>query len=75
MRCGDNIHSVHKTKILEEAPDVTVAYCERCKERFCVRSGDKRGHARLFKREILQPHENLYFKEYPQRMRGVVTKA
>lgn len=72
MKCGDNINSVHNMKYLEDAPDVVVAYCTRCKSRYYFRKDANRTdprYGKIFKRDTLQPHENLYYKEYPHRMK------
>lgn len=67
-KCGDNITGVHLTTMLEEASDCTTVYCERCKKRAYIRRGDKKLMEVWFKRDTLQPHENLYYKEYPHKM-------
>lgn len=66
--CGDNINSVHKMKTLIDDPAIIVCYCERCKLKFSLSPNDKVTYRRLFKRDTLQPHENLYYKEYPNKM-------
>lgn len=71
-KCGDNINSVHKMVNLFEWDDCLVAYCERCKEKVYIRKDEKGRpepkYAKLFKRDLLQPGSNLYYKEYPNRM-------
>lgn len=67
--CGDNKNHTHKMKYLEDAPDVVVAYCENCKRRFYFRKCDGRtdpAYSKVFKRDTLQRHENLYYKYYGQ---------
>jgi len=59
---------VHLPKILSDANDCTQAYCERCKERVFIRRGDKKKMAEFFERDTLQPHQNLYYKEFPHKM-------
>lgn len=66
--CGDNITSVHLIRVLESAPDCTHCYCERCKQEFRIREGDKAQWREVFKRDTLQPGSNLYYKEYPHKM-------
>lgn len=66
--CGDNINSVHKMKYLMDHEGIIVCYCERCKLKFEVKPQDNKTYRRLFKRDTLQPHENLYYKEYPNKM-------
>lgn len=68
MTCGDNINSVHRTKYLYEDEDVIVAYCEMCKSKFEVKKGDKKKYGKIFKRDLLQPSTNLYYKEHPHKM-------
>lgn len=76
MKCGDNVNFVHKMRNLEDSPDVLVAYCERCKARYYFRKdGGGRiigqNYHKVFKRDTLQPHQNLYYKEYKDRMNVV----
>lgn len=71
--CGDNVQSVHYMKYLEDSPDVIIAYCERCKQRFYIRK-DRGGrpepkYNKIFKRDTLQPNSNLYYKEYKNKMK------
>lgn len=71
--CGDNINFCHKMKTLEDSPDVLVAYCVRCKFRTHIRK-DRGGRPEpkyntIFRRDTLQPNSNLYYKEYPNRMK------
>lgn len=73
MKCGDNINSVHKMKVLDGLEEAVVAFCERCKQKYVIRR-DKQGrpeqpkYSKIFKRDTLQPHMNLYYKEYPNKM-------
>ena len=65
--CGDNINSVHNMKYLEDAPDVIVAYCIKCKFRAFIRKCAGRTepkYNKIFRRDTLQPTQNLYYKEY-----------
>lgn len=74
MKCGDNINAVHKMIYLEDSPDIVVAYCERCKERAYFRKCNGRTdprYSQYFKRDTLQPHMNLYYKEYGKNMKIV----
>lgn len=67
-KCGDNLNSVHHMKMLIDEADHILCYCERCKQRFYVKPKDKRRYAKLFKKDILQPGSNLYYKERPNLM-------
>lgn len=62
---------VHLPKILVNDPDCVQAYCERCKKRVHIRTGDRKAYREFFQRDTLQPHQNLYFKEYPHKMNVV----
>jgi len=66
--CGDNINSVHKMKDLQNDEAILIAYCERCKKRYYVRKqADGKTdpiYNKIFKRDVLQPGTNLYYKEY-----------
>lgn len=72
-KCGDNVNFVHKMRTLEDVSDVLVVYCERCKARYYFRkdAGGRimgQNYHNIFKRDTLQPHQNLYYKEYKGRM-------
>lgn len=67
-KCGDNKNSVHKFRSLVDEASIIVAYCERCKQRVSVNPKDRRKYMKLFKRDVLQPGTNLYYKEYPHKM-------
>lgn len=72
--CGDNYNSVHDMKILQGDSAIIIAYCQRCKKRYYIRQHDGRTepkYGKIFKRDTLQPHENLYYKEYPKNLKVV----
>ncbi len=68
MKYCDNINSVHLMKTLNEVPEGIEAVCEKCHYHTFVRTGDSKKYSKVFKRDTLQQWENLYYKEYPQKM-------
>lgn len=69
--CGDNISLCHKMKTLEDAPDVVIGYCIKCKQRYYCRKVDGRvepKYGKIYRRDTLQPGQNLYYREYPHKM-------
>ena len=62
MKCGDNINSCHDLKDLLNVGDHIVTYCTQCKKRFHLNINDKKSARILFKKDILQPNSNLYYK-------------
>jgi hypothetical protein len=62
---GDNKNSCHDLKTLINEEDHILAYCTECKKRFYVKPKDRKGYAKLFKKDTLQPGgNNLYYKYY-----------
>jgi hypothetical protein len=59
-------------RVLSESSEAIVSYCEHCRHKFIVRvyegRPERKKYAKLYKRDTLQPHENLYYKVYPRRM-------
>lgn len=62
--CGDGINSCHDLKYLINEPEHILVYCVNCKHRYYVKPQDKKACAKLFKKDILQPNSNLYYKYY-----------
>lgn len=66
-KCGDNKNSVHKMIELKDDDRIIEAYCERCKFHCYIRKYQGRAdpkYGQIFRRDILQPGSNLYYKEY-----------
>lgn len=63
---------IHDPKSLISTKEVEVAYCKQCKRRGYFRKGfdgrDDPNYGSFFRRDTLQPTQNLYYKIYPGRM-------
>jgi hypothetical protein len=69
----NNITRCHDLIIFEENVTALRAFCKTCRRSYVVRKDgngnpEKRKYARLFKKDILQRHENLYYKYHPEVM-------
>ena len=69
----DNINSVHDNITIRETKDGIRVYCKRCKSINIIRLDlngrtNNREYSKIFKRDLLQPGENLYYKEHPEVM-------
>ena len=63
----DGLNSVHKMRYIHEDERIIIAYCERCKKREYIRKYEDRPepkYRKIFRRDILQPGTNLYYKEF-----------
>lgn len=72
MPC-DNIRETHKVQVLSESSDAIRAICIMCKAQAVFRKDpqgrmDNRAYGEFFKRDLLQPGTNLYYKAYPGKM-------
>lgn len=72
MRCN-NLTSVHDPHILHDSHEALVAVCRLCKEQAVFRKDvvgrvDNRAYIKFFRRDVLQPHDNLFYKIYPDKM-------
>lgn len=66
----DNISNAHDPITTGEDYCAIRVLCRICKETYIIPkdfnlSPEKRMYARIFKRDILQPKENLFYKIYP----------
>lgn len=69
----DNISNVHDNVMIIHEQDGVRYICKICNQQNVLRIGadgrmENRNYARVFKRDLLQPHDNLYFKVYPNKM-------
>ncbi len=70
----DNFSSVHDPVTVSEDACAMRVYRKECKHQYVIRK-DWRGipenkeYSRVFKRDVLQGHENLFYKIYPQHLR------
>jgi len=73
MKPCDNINSVHDITVINETPDGIRTRCKICGQIDVLRC-DKDGrfnnkqYSKIFKRDILQPSDNLYYKIFPEKM-------
>lgn len=69
----DNKNSVHNNEIINETPDGIRVRCKECKEINVLRMDkdgrmNNRKYSKVFKRDLLQPGENLYYKIHSDKM-------
>ncbi len=70
----NNIEKCHKPITLGEDNNALRWYCTECKHSGIIRK-DWRGvilnreYSKIFRKEILQPSDNLFYKYYPMYMR------
>lgn len=71
MTC-DNKSYCHDPVTIANNENAMRVICKQCKKQFVVRKDpfkdapENRQYSRIFKRDILQPRENLFYKYYPQ---------
>lgn len=73
IRPCDNISNVHENFMMNEEPDGVRYICDHCKQQNVLRIGldgrmENRLYTRVFKKDVLQPHDNLYFRVHPDEM-------
>jgi hypothetical protein len=69
----NNISNTHSPRLIKEEADGVRYICDICKGQFVLRIGtdgrmDNREYTKVFKKDLLQPHDNLFFKIFPERM-------
>ena len=74
MTC-DNVQRCHKPLEIGEDSNALRWHCTECKESGIIRKDpfkqvpEKREYARIYRRDILQGKDNLFYKYYPQNIR------
>lgn len=73
MKECDNIGEAHDLLTVRDTMHAQCVYCVLCRHIYLIRKDgngnpERREYARLFKRDILQPGENLYYKYHPERL-------
>lgn len=68
MEC-DDFSECHDMKTMGEDDNALRVFCRICKHMYVIRKDhnanpEKRTYAKLFKRDIIQPSQNLYYKYY-----------
>lgn len=69
----DNINQSHDNVTINETPDGIRTYCKLCGKVNVIRFDtngrcDNREYSEIFKRDLLQPGENLYYKYNQSKM-------
>lgn len=69
----DNINSAHNNETISESPEGIRVRCKECGEVNILRMDadgrmNNKLYSKVFKRDLLQPGENLYYKVYPEKM-------
>jgi len=73
MEC-DNLSFCHNPVIINEDNSAQRVICTQCKYQYVLRK-DWRGvfenkeYSKIFRKETLQPHQNLFYKYYSQHLR------
>ena len=73
MKYCDNKNSVHENIIINQNEDGLRTYCKQCKQiniLRCEKNGrfSNRQYSQVFKRDLLQEGENLYYKYNSHKM-------
>ncbi len=74
MECNNksNCHNMH---IISDGDTAQRVVCTHCHTQYVIRKHHVKGnpearqYAKLFKRDILQGNDNLFYKYYPQHLR------
>lgn len=69
----DNINQCHDNVVINETTDGIRTYCKLCGKINVLRIGtdgryNNREYSEIFKRDLLQPGENLYYKYHSDKM-------
>lgn len=72
MHCN-NISQCHDVQVIYDSNEAMVAVCKICWEQRVFRKDpdgrmDNIAYAAFFKKELLQPWTNLYYKYHPDKM-------
>lgn len=74
MKECDNISACHDPITIGEDSSAMRVYCKNCKHQYVIRK-DWRGipvnrdYIKIFKRDVLQGNDNLFYKYYPQHLK------
>lgn len=72
MQLCDNKSQAHNMLVISDGDTAMRVLCKLCKHQFVIRKDpykgvpEKRQYAKLYKRDILQGSDNLFYKYYPQ---------
>ena len=70
----DNVSNCHDPIVIGEDSNATRVICKICKEQFVIRKDWRGVHlnrqwSEVFKRDVLQGNDNLFYKIYPKHLR------
>lgn len=74
MEC-DNVFACHELKILEEERNAMRVICIHCWGQYVIRKHhikdvpENRQYSKIFKKDILQGNESLFYKYHPEFLR------
>ncbi len=75
MKPCDNKSQCHDLITISDGDTAMRVLCQICKHYFTIRKDpfkevpEKRQYAKLYKREILQGNDNLFYKYHPEHLR------
>lgn len=66
----NNISNAHDPVSIGEDSNANRVICKECKEQYVLHKDwrgtvENRQYSKIFKRDIIQPRENLFYKIYP----------
>lgn len=71
----NNVSAAHTIEVIGEDVSAQRVYCKTCKHRYTLRknpwtgSYEKREASKVLRKDILQGHQNLFYKYNPQFLR------
>lgn len=69
----DNITNCHDPETIADDQDAMRVICKQCRHQYVIRKDwrgvpENRQYSKIFKRDVIQGHENLFYKIYPQHL-------
>lgn len=70
----DNISNCHDPITIGEDNNAIRVFCRQCKHQYVIRKdwrgvAENRQYSEIFKRDVLQGNDNLFYKIHPQHLR------
>ncbi len=70
----DNFSDLHSPQVIGEDNNAVRVICTKCKNQYIIHKDwrgipENREYSRIFKMDIIQGHENLFYKLHPQHLR------
>jgi hypothetical protein len=70
----DNVAYCHDPVTIGEDTNALRVLCKQCKHQYVIRKDwrgmpDNREYSKLYKKEVLQPNDNLFYRYYPQHLK------